>query len=75
MQIECDLINDNSVSEFLSTDENIADESSNSNNEQTSPALGLHTPKPQITNERKLFVSPLKKNVSKNKNNDQRIQE
>jgi len=56
MQIECDLIDDDGVSEFLSTDENIAEESSNSNNEQTSPTLGLHTPKPQITNKRKLFV-------------------
>ena len=65
MQIECDLIDDDGVSEFLSTDKNIEDESSNRNNEQTSPTLGLHTPKLQIINKRKLFVSPLKKNASK----------
>lgn len=50
MQVECDLMNDNGVSELINTDENVADESSK---EQ------------QITNKRKLFISPLKKKYTK----------
>ena len=43
MQIECDLMDDDSLLEFLITDGNVTNESSNSNNEQTPSTFGLPT--------------------------------
>lgn len=57
-------MDDDGISEFSNTDDNVVDESSDANNEQIPHASGLQTSK-QITNKRKLFVSPLKKNIPK----------